>query len=130
MIKGESGHMIAASFKSGKFDAWRKTHKIDRLPRTGEVERDTNKFKNTVGRGAGPRYKHKDEKAPKEADRFRDDYHVRKKRVEEAKEKRVGRFRDGAGKREIKSNEDVRRERKLAERRQAKNARPAKRGGK
>ncbi len=74
----------------------------------------------------GTRYKHKQEKAPKEADRYRDDYHVRKKRVDEAKEKRVGKFRDGSGKGEIKSTEDIRRERKLAERRKAKNARPSK----
>ena len=76
--------------------------------------------------GLGSRYKHKQERAPKEADKYRDDYHVRKKRVAEAKEKRVGRFRDGGGKGEIKSTEDIRKERKLAERRKAKNARPSK----
>ncbi|TAQ85128.1 hypothetical protein B7494_g6561 [Chlorociboria aeruginascens] len=132
MIRGESGQKIAASFQSGRFDRWRKAHKVERLPRTGEVERETT-VGDGVGRGFGTRYKHKQEKAPKEADRYRDDFHVRKKRVAEALEKRVGRFKDGIGKQEIKSTEDIRKERKLAERRKAKNARPAKgakKGGK
>lgn len=125
MIRGESGQKIAASFQSGRFDRWRKAHKVERLPRTGEAERDTRTLGAGVGRGFGTRYKHKQERAPKDADKYRDDYHVRKKRVEEAKEKRVGRFRDGAGKGEIKSTEDIRKERKLAERKKAKNARPS-----
>jgi ATP-dependent RNA helicase DDX54/DBP10 len=81
-----------------------------------------------VWAGFGPRYKHKQERAPKEADKYRDDYHVRKKRVAEAKEARIGKYKEGAGKREIKSTEDIRKERKLAERKKAKNARPSKKG--
>jgi ATP-dependent RNA helicase DDX54/DBP10 len=127
LVRGESGQKIAASFQSGRFDRWRKAHKVDRLPRTGEVERP-GAGNGGVGRGVGTRYKHKQEKAPKAADKYRDDYHVRKKRVAEAKEKRVGAFRDGSGKSEIKSTEDIRKERKLAERRKAKNARPSKKG--
>jgi ATP-dependent RNA helicase DDX54/DBP10 len=53
---------------------------------------------------------------------------VRKKRVAEAKEKRVGDFKDGSGKSEIKSTEDIRKQRKLDERKKAKNARPSKKG--
>ena len=81
-----------------------------------------------VGRGFGTRYKHKQERAPKDADKYRDDYHVRKKRVDEAKEKRIGRFKDGVGKSEIKSTEDIRKQRKLADQRKAKNARAPKKG--
>lgn len=128
MIRGESGQKIAASFRSGRFDRWRKAHKVGRLPRTGEAEREGGAGGGGVGRGFGTRYKHKQEKAPKEADRFRDDYHVRKKRVAEAKEKRVGAFKDGAGKAEIKSVSDIHKERKLQERKKAKNARPSKKG--
>ncbi|KAG9235843.1 ATP-dependent RNA helicase dbp10 [Amylocarpus encephaloides] len=128
MIRGESGQKIAASFQSGRFDRWRKAHKVDRLPRTGEAEREGAAGGGGIGRGFGTRYKHKDVRAPKEADRFRDDYRVRKKRVDEAKEKRVGRFRDGGGKGEIKNSEDIRKERKLAERKKSKNARPTKKG--
>ena len=127
MIRGESGMKIAASFQSGRFDKWRKAHKLDRLPRTGEAEREgATGNGGGVGRGFGTRYKHRQEKAPKEADKYRDDYHVRKKRVAEAKEKRIGKFKDGAGKAEIKSTEDIRKERKLKERRRDKNARPSK----
>ena len=123
MVKGESGQKIAASFRSGRFDAWRKTNKISRLPRTGEMET----VSNAASRGVGRRFKHKAEKAPKEADRFRDDFYKRKKKVEAAKEKRIGKFKDGKGKSELRGVEDVRMERQLKEKRKDKNARPSKR---
>lgn len=133
MIRGESGVKIAASFQSGRFDKWKRANRMGKLPHVGAVE--------ASGFGSGPaprggirsgvRYKHKQERAPKEADKFRDDYHVRKKRVAEAREKRVGRFRDGMGsKKEIKGAEDIRRARKEKERKMAKNARPAHKGRK
>jgi ATP-dependent RNA helicase DDX54/DBP10 len=130
MIRGESGQKIAASFQSGRFDRWRKAHKVDRLPRTGEAERQVTGAASGGGKGFGPRYKHKQEKAPKEADKYRDDYQLRRKREAEAKEKRIGKFKEGNGKQEIKSTDDIRGERKLAERRRAKNARPSKKGKK
>jgi len=122
MVRGESGRKIAASFRSGRFDAWRKSNKIDRLPRTGETEAPTR----TATYSAGRRFKHKSEKAPKEADRFRDDYHVRKKRVEEAKQKRIGKFKDGGAKNELRGVDDVRKQRNIKEKRKEKNARPSK----
>lgn len=122
-IRGESGQKIAASFRSGRFDAWKKSNKIDRLPRTGETETLANK----ANRGnAGKRYKHKEEKAPKEADKFRDDYWKKKKLGAAAREKRVGKFRDGEGKNEIKGVDDVRRARGIKEKKREKNARPGK----
>ena len=122
MIKGESGQKIAATFRSGRFDAWRKINRIDRLPRTGETET----VANAANIGGGKRWKHNEKKAPKEADRYRDDYYKRKKRVEKAKEERRGRFRDGGGKNEIRGVDDVRRERGLKEKKREKNARPRK----
>ena len=122
MVRGESGHKIAASFRSGRFDAWRRSNKVDRLPRTGETEAPTH----TGTYSAGRRFKHKSEKAPKEADRFRDDYHVRKKRVEEARQKRIGRFKDGGAKNELRGVDDVRKQRNIKEKRKEKNARPSK----
>lgn len=123
LIRGESGQKIAASFRSGRFDAWRKTNKIDRLPRTGEVETAANSAK----RGdVGKRYRHKAEKAPKDADKYRDDYYKKKKLTEVAKEKRIGKYRDGKGHREIKGTEDIGRERGKKEKRREKNARPGK----
>lgn len=120
MIRGESGQKIAASFRSGRFDDWRKANKMGRMPRVGEQE--------APGRAPGKtqHYKHKAEKAPKEADRFRDDYEIQKKRVQEAKEKRVGKFKDGVGKSELKDVNAVQKQRKINEQRQKKNARPSK----
>ncbi|CAA9958511.1 ATP-dependent RNA helicase DBP10 [Pyrenophora teres f. maculata] len=122
MIRGESGQKIAASFRSGRFDDWRKANKV-KMPRVGEMEapnRSAASFNNA------PRYKHKAEKAPKQADRYRDDYHVQKKRVAEAKEKRIGAFKDGGAKNELRDVDAVRKNRRVKEQRQAKNARPSK----
>lgn len=131
MIVGESGVKIAASFQSGRFEKWKKAHRLAGLPRVGDAEK-TSLVRgvgdaNSGGGGDGRRFKHRQEKAPKEADKYRDDYEVRKKRVEEAREKRIGRFKDGGGsKREIKGLDGIRKARKEKERRRQKNARPAK----
>ena len=121
MVVGESGQKIAASFRSGRFDAWRKANKVDRLPKVGELERSNTQFSS----GGGQRFKHKMAKAPKEADRYRDDYYKRKKRVDEAKEKRLGRFAEGKGKSELRGVDDVRKIRRLKSNRRDKNARPS-----
>ncbi|KAK7511601.1 ATP-dependent RNA helicase dbp10 [Phyllosticta citriasiana] len=129
MIVGESGQKIPASFRSGRFEAWKKTNKVGRMQRSGEMESSSTSFQGPgdAAGGGGRRFKHKMIKAPKEADKYRDDYKERKKRVDEAKEKRIGRFRDGVGaKSELKGVEDVRKSRALQERRKAKNARPSK----
>ena len=129
MVIGEGGGKIAASFRSGRFDRWRKANRVERLPRVGEAERSVSTGAGGIGGGGmGRRFKHKLEKAPKEADKFRDDYHKRKKMVEAAKEKRVGRFKDGKGRSEIKGVEDVRRDRNAKEKRRAKTARPQRKG--
>lgn len=122
MIRGESGAKIAASFQSGRFDKWKKSNRVQ-LQRVGEQEKIMPN--GPGGQAGGARYKHKMNRAPKDADKYRDDYHVRKKRVDEAKENRVGRFRDGAGdKREVKGAEDVRKARQLKQKKLEKNARP------
>lgn len=134
MIRGESGVKIAASFQSGRFDRWRHAHRLGKMPQVGEVERPdmarATARNPSGGDGAWKHFKHKLEKAPKDADKFRDDYHVRKKRVAEAKEKRVGKYKDGEGsRREVKGKDDIRRNRKIQEQKRLKNARPSK-GGK
>lgn len=140
MIRGESGVKIAASFQSGRFDRWRREHRLGRLPGVGEMEKsglarlanDSGPGGGGDGPGGGGRrhFKHKQEKAPKEADKYRDDYQERKKRVAEAREKRIGKFKDGAGsRREVKSRDDIKKSRKVEALKKAKNARPAK-GGK
>lgn len=124
MVVGESGVKIAASFKSGRFDRWRRDNRVGRMPRVGDAEKSNASSKLPK---SGTRYKHNQERAPKEADKFRDDFEVRKKRVDEAREKRVGRFKDGMGsKKELKGAEDIRKSRKETAQRKAKNARPTK----
>ncbi|KAI6785451.1 ATP-dependent RNA helicase-like protein [Emericellopsis cladophorae] len=126
LVMGESGVKIAASFQSGRFDRWKREQRMGRLPRVGEEEKRGGP--QHAGLPSGPRYKHKAEKAPKEADKFRDDFEVRKKRVKEARENRVGRFKDGMGSRkELKGADDIRRARKVEQQRKAKNARPQRR---
>lgn len=134
MIRGESGVKIAASFQSGRFDKWRRAQRLGRLPRVGEFEKKGFGGNTGGGGGGGPGgpggggigFRHKQEKAPKEADKYRDDYQERKKRVADAREKRVGRFKDGAGSRkEVKDAEGIRKARVVKEQRKAKNARPS-----
>lgn len=125
-ITGESGQKIAASFKSGRFDAWKKANKVTHVPRVGEMEKGNSQHF-AGGNVDGKRYKHKQDKAPKAADKYRDDYDVRKKRVEAAKEARRGRFAEGKGKSEIKSVDDVRKIRREEQKKKEKNARPQRR---
>jgi ATP-dependent RNA helicase DDX54/DBP10 len=122
MVRGESGQKIAASFRSGRFDDWRKANKV-KMQRVGEIEAPKGSSQSTSG---GRHYKHKAEKAPKQADRYRDNYEEQKKRVQEAKEKRIGHFKDGGAKSELKDVDTVQKQRKVAERRKEKNARPTK----
>lgn len=130
MVRGESGVKIAASFQSGRFDRWRQKQRASRLPRVGELEKpgSASVAHQQQQQSSGPRYKHKQEKAPKEADKYRDDYEVRKRRVADARERRVGRFRDGSGsKKELRGRDDIRKARAEKQRRLEKNARPARR---
>ena len=117
LVRGESGAKIAASFRSGRYDAWRKSQRIDRAPRVGEAEsRDAS--------SAGPgskRFKHKSVKTPKAADKFRDDFEKKKKKVAEAREREQA----GQGKKELRSVDDIHKQRRLKEKRREKNARPS-----
>ncbi|KAA8909572.1 P-loop containing nucleoside triphosphate hydrolase protein [Sphaerosporella brunnea] len=131
MIIGESGQKIAASFKSGRFQAWKNAHRIERMPRTGELESNSNTRLPGGANGApmggklrGKMY-HKSTAAPKRPDKFRDDYEVRKKRFAEAKEK--GLVQDKRIKSELKSNNEIHKGRQLKQKRREKNNRPSKR---
>lgn len=124
-IRGEKGEKIPASYRSGRFDAWKDAHKTS-LPRVGSTEATT--AKNNLPQGK--KYQYNSVKAPKRADKARDDYHVRKKRVKEALDKGLkvkGMANPGtsnsAG---VKDTEAVRKQRKTKEKRREKNARPSK----
>lgn len=141
-IAGESGQKIAASFKSGRFDAWRKAHKLDRMPRTGDVEKPSSTGgpgAGNTGRGGyvrrGARGGHFSARAPKRPDKYRDDYHAQKAKLVAARERagestvsgRGGAVaRGGRAKSDLRSAEDIRKARQLKEKRRDKNARPSK----
>lgn len=123
MIKGESGVKIPASMKSGRyipndvytysrFDAWQNAHKAN-LPESGTAETSSNRFGLS-----GRRFKHTKSKAPKAPDRFRDNYHVQKKRATEATESR----KEGS---QLRTIEQIHKLRAQKEQKKKKNARPS-----
>ncbi|OJJ44993.1 hypothetical protein ASPZODRAFT_70202 [Penicilliopsis zonata CBS 506.65] len=128
LVRGESGAKISANFRSGRFQAWKRGKRLDHLPRVGEAE--------APGMGAdlnasmrGKRFRHRKDQAPKAADPLRGDYEKRKKKVEAARERqtsKAGGAAYGGGRGEIRNNEDIRKARRLKEKRREKNARPSK----
>ena len=109
MVKGESGVKIAASFRSGRFEDWKRRNRIDRLPRVGDREKEGSGGRGgrggarggmgqggsqvAVGRGSG-KFMHHKEKEAKAPDKYRDDYFVKKRKLDE---KRRGDAGDGEG---------------------------------
>lgn len=127
LVRGESGAKISASFRSGRFEAWKKGKRLGRLPRLGETE--TPSLAADLNAAIhGKRFKHRREQAPKAADPLRGDYEKKKKQVQAAKERMLSKSGGGGGggKSELRSTEDIRLSRKLQEKRKAKNARPSK----
>ncbi|EAL88958.1 ATP dependent RNA helicase (Dbp10), putative [Aspergillus fumigatus A1163] len=112
LVRGESGAKIAASFRSGRFDAWKRENRLGRLPRVAI---------------SGKRFRHRKEQAPKKADPLRGDYEKMKKKAELAKERAMSKAGGAAprGKSELKSTDDIRIARKLKQKRREKNARPS-----
>jgi len=117
LVRGESGVKIAASFRSGRYDAWRKANRIGRVSQVGETENQS-----VPATSGERRFQHKGMKAPKQADKYREDYEKKKKQVATAKE----RERANEGKREIRSVSDMVKQRRLKAKRREKNARPSK----
>jgi ATP-dependent RNA helicase DDX54/DBP10 len=145
LIKTESGVKLPVTYRSGRFDEWKsKTRKS--LPRIGETEN------NSAGR-IGKRYSHTKVVEPKQLDKTHMNYdrkeRQRKKReavvgaVGQGEEPRLQPRRGGKGavlgkrhggktvgriKTELKTVDQIRKARKVAEHRKAKNARPSRRG--
>ncbi|KAM3164530.1 ATP-dependent RNA helicase DBP10 [Lachancea thermotolerans] len=131
-IMGESGHKIPASFRSGKFDEWSKARKLGPL-KVGAKESSTTAkmLSNPTAEGQrsiGGRFKHNKVRAPKLPDKHRDDYHVQKKKVEKAVSSGipVKGYNAPGMKSEMRSTQQIYKERVAKEKKRAKNARPAK----
>lgn len=118
LVRGESGAKIAATFRSGRFDAWRKANKLGRMPHVGETESKGA----AVDTLSGKRYRHKTMKAPQAADKYRGDYDKKKAQLARAKERDVA----NQGTKELRSIDDISKNRRLKEKRREKNARPSK----
>ncbi|RKP23085.1 NUC160 domain-containing protein [Syncephalis pseudoplumigaleata] len=128
MVRTESGALISATYKSGRFTEWQAKTKIS-IPRTGEQELAGGK----VGR---KRYRHNKVEAPKEVDRLHVAYERKQKKLKKhaetenasgtgaatSKPARPG----GAVKSELKTADQIRKARELKERRRAKTGRHAK----
>ena len=120
-VTGESGVKIPASYRAGRFEAWRKS---------GRATRSQLANANTTDQKArlSGKFMHKQDKLPKMPDRARDDYEKQKVKYDKAKERTVS---NDAGQRkaksELKSAADIRKDRMLKQKRHDKNARPAKR---
>lgn len=137
LVRGESGTKIASSFRSGRFDAWKKGKRMGRMPRVGDTENATLSadLNNSM---SGRKYKHNKQQVPKQLDKFRGDYEKKKKKLNLAREAATsegdggatkGKYNNGrAPKNELRNNEDIRKARKLKDNRREKNARPSKKG--
>ncbi|CRG86603.1 hypothetical protein PISL3812_03613 [Talaromyces islandicus] len=137
LVRGESGTKIASTFRSGRFDAWKKGKRMGRMPRVGDTENATLSadLNNSM---SGRKYKHNKQQAPKQLDKLRGDYEKKKKKLSLAREAAAsegdggatkGKYNNGrTPKNELRSNEDIRKARKLKENRREKNARPSKKG--
>ena len=119
LVRSESGQKIAASFRSGRFDAWQKSNRVKKQ-RTGEQE-DPRQARPPKAMG---KFKHHADKAPKRPDKYRDDFHKQKKRVAGATPKPPTPSARHGKKGTLRSEDDIRKARELKERRRDKNARP------
>ncbi|KKK12772.1 hypothetical protein P175DRAFT_0499746 [Aspergillus ochraceoroseus IBT 24754] len=126
LVRGESGAKIAASFRSGRFDAWKRGKRLGRLPRVGEME--TPGMAKELGSAmGGKRFRHRKDQAPKRADPLRGDYEKMKKKVAAANERTMTKVGGAApgGRSELRNTDDIRKARTLKQKRREKNARPA-----
>ncbi len=144
LVKTESGARLPATYRSGRFEEWKaKTHKC--IPRVGEAE-----LPSVGGRGrhdSGKRFKHHKSEDAKPLDKMSLGYErkVRQLKNRESNEesgpssrkpaagvRKSGRYAGktiGKVKSELKSAEQIRKNRAAVEKRKAKNARPSRKKG-
>jgi len=128
LVRGESGAKIASSFKSGRFEKWRKANRVGHMPRVGEAEKpgangDSSATASLGGIG-NKRFRHKRTAMPKAPDKLRADYETQKKKSAGAKDRTAAQT---GNRKEIKSVDHVVKERRKKEKRREKNARPVRR---
>ncbi|KAF9501503.1 DEAD-domain-containing protein [Pleurotus eryngii] len=144
LVKTESGTKLPATYRSGRFDEWKAKTRTD-LPRTGEAENDTTS-RWQHGRG-GKRFKHNKTVEAKPLDKLSKDYdrkvrQIKKKQAAGGEDTQTssrptgrkvapGRIKGKSVSRvknELKTVDQIRKHRKVADNRKAKNSRPSKKG--
>jgi ATP-dependent RNA helicase DDX54/DBP10 len=125
-IIGESGQRIPATYRSGRFDSWKTAKKVGGM-KVGAREVQ-NEFTSRKQEKQTGKFQHKQNKAPRAPDKFRDDFHKQKKKVEKALDSgvRVRGYNKPGQQQELKSTEQIRKQREQAQQRRDKNARPTK----
>jgi ATP-dependent RNA helicase DDX54/DBP10 len=149
LVKTESGVKLPATYRSGRFEEWKSKARVS-LPRVGEAEEQS-----TQRRGHGPggrKWKHNQQAEAKPLDKMGKNYERKmrqfKKKNEGAEPASVpapqgkgkgkkalgGRFGGGEplgkAKNELKTVDQIRKSRTVAEKRRLKNARPTHKGKK
>ena len=144
LVKTESGAKLPATYRSGRFEEWRSKNKKS-LPRVGETE-------SSRAGCSGRRYLHKKVSEPKQLDKAHVNYERKARQRKKGAEasgmgegddppqqsrkggkkvvvgKRFGGKTVGRVKTELKTVDQIRKARKVAEHRKAKNARPSHKG--
>ncbi|KIJ67811.1 hypothetical protein HYDPIDRAFT_83574 [Hydnomerulius pinastri MD-312] len=150
LVRTESGTRLPATYRSGRFDEWKKKAKVN-IPKIGE--REAERLGGAGGSG-GKRWRHNKVVEAKPLDKLNKDYERKSRQLKKREEKSVGDDGEGAqtrptkgpagkplkkfnsGKRfggksvgrvksEIKTVDQIRKTRKITENRRAKNARPS-----
>jgi len=136
LVKTESGTRLPATYRSGRFDKWKAQSRVS-LPKIGEAEGERPLGRRTTRPGER-RFKHNKVTPAKPLDKRRTDYaqkvkQLKKKEVDPGvgppqpaagKKGRYGGKPIGRVKSELKTNEQIRKGRKLMEKKRAKNSRP------
>ncbi|KZT11018.1 DEAD-domain-containing protein [Laetiporus sulphureus 93-53] len=146
LVRTESGVKLPATYRSGRFDEWKAKTRTS-LPKVGEAEAEGS-FRRGASTIGGRKFKHNQVATPKPLDKLSKDYErktrQKKKRLEHEggedvsspsskpssgkKGRAVGRRPGGKSVRtvrnELKTVDQIRKDRKLMEKRRTKNARP------
>ncbi|KAH3660548.1 hypothetical protein OGAPHI_007134 [Ogataea philodendri] len=124
-IIGESGQKIPASYRSGKFDEWKTQHNVNF--KTGAQEQNRGFKGDLSGRKQRGKFVHSRQDAPKLPDKNRDNYKEQVEKVKKAVEggRSVKGWNTNGGRNELKSVEQIRKQREVKDKRRAKNARPS-----
>jgi len=142
LVKTEGGTRLPATYRSGRFDEWKAKSRVS-LPKIGEAENEGSRGRRSGGPG-GRTFKHNRLVAAKPLHKLNKDYERKMRltgkkaggdggdaRPPPASPKKAGRVSGRYGgksmgrvKTELKTAEQIRKGRKMLEKRKAKNARP------